>query len=62
MVCLICRKHGGEGPLVGPRVWHDDLVVVTHHPAGFPGHLLVDSRRHAPELADLASRLAEHFR
>ncbi|AXX31799.1 hypothetical protein APASM_4434 [Actinosynnema pretiosum subsp. pretiosum] len=43
-------------------MWHDDLVVVTHHPAGFPGHLLVDSRRHAPELADLASRLAEHFR
>ncbi|GAA2683619.1 MULTISPECIES: HIT family protein [Actinosynnema] len=59
MTCLICRKHRGDGPLVGPEVWRGDLVVVTCHPAGFPGHLLVDSRRHAPGLADLTDAEAE---
>lgn len=27
--CLICRKHRGSGPLVGPVVHEDDVVVVT---------------------------------
>lgn len=55
--CLICAKHRGEGPLVAPLVWEDDLVVVCHIPAGderaFLGHVIVESRRHAAYLDGL---------
>ncbi|PPK92669.1 diadenosine tetraphosphate (Ap4A) HIT family hydrolase [Kineococcus xinjiangensis] len=50
--CAICAKHRGEGPLVGPLVWSDDLVVVSHRPVSSPGtgvapgYLFVESRRH----------------
>ncbi|WP_345711094.1 histidine triad (HIT) protein [Kineococcus glutinatus] len=50
--CAICAKHQGLGPLAGPIVWEDELVVVTHRPAGDPGgrgvagYLFVESRRH----------------
>src|SRR5690242_2465901 len=48
--CLICAKHRGVGPLVGPAVWADDLVVVTHRPGTFPGYLFVETRRHVASL------------
>jgi ATP adenylyltransferase len=56
--CPICAKHQGEGPLVGPTVWQDDLVIVTHRPLGadgrvFLGYLFLETRRHAPALDDL---------
>jgi len=55
--CPICAKHRGEGPLVGPEVWRDELVVVSQpaQAAGPPllGHLFVETRRHAPYLDDL---------
>jgi len=57
--CLICRKHAGEGPLVAPMVWSDDVIVVTHIPpvgdetSAFVGHLVVETRRHAPYIDDL---------
>ncbi len=56
--CLICAKHRGEGPLVGPQVWQDDHVVVSHRPVGgdgtvFLGYLFVETRRHAAYLDEL---------
>ena len=50
--CAICAKHRGEGPLAGPLLWSDDLVVVTHRPVGgpaarvVPGYLFIETRRH----------------
>ncbi|NES30306.1 histidine triad (HIT) protein [Micromonospora terminaliae] len=56
--CLICQKHRGEGALVGPLVWEDRDVIVTHRPAAedsptFLGYLFVETRRHAPSLDTL---------
>ena len=56
--CPICAKHRGEGPLGGVRVWEDEHVVVFHAPAGFVGHLFVETKRHAPYLADLTEEEA----
>src|SRR5690606_21896417 len=56
-LCPICDKHRGLGPLVGPVIFADDLVAVTHRPldqrAPVPGYLFVETIRHAPTLADL---------
>ncbi|MFI7195525.1 HIT family protein [Nocardia nova] len=56
--CLICEKHGGIGRSVGPVIYADDLVVVTHRPLSegvpMPGYLFVETVRHAPTLADLS--------
>jgi len=57
--CLICAKHQGSGPLVGPVVWADDLVVVSHRPGEVLGYLFVETRRHAAALADLTVPEAE---
>lgn len=57
--CLICDKHQGEGPLFGPVVWGDDLVVVNHRPAlgqertAYLGYLFVETRRHVPAIDQL---------
>ena len=62
--CLICAKHRGEGPLVGPRVWEDEHMLVSHRPVGEDGttvlgYLYVETRRHVPYLADLSDAEAE---
>src|ERR687890_219770 len=44
--CLICRKHRGEGPLVGPVVHVDEHVSVSHRATGALGYVFVESRRH----------------
>jgi diadenosine tetraphosphate (Ap4A) HIT family hydrolase len=48
--CPICAKHRGKGPLVGPLVWEDDHVLVTHLPLALEptafGYLFVETRRH----------------
>lgn len=55
--CLICDKHRGVGRLVGPVLYADDLVVVTHRPltesTPMPGYLFVETVRHTPTLADM---------
>jgi ATP adenylyltransferase len=55
--CLICAKHRGEGPLVGPEIWRDDLVAVSHASLGeggpVLGYLFVETLRHVPYLDDL---------
>ncbi|MFE9323824.1 HIT family protein [Nocardia sp. NPDC052278] len=55
--CPICDKHRGIGALVGPVIYADDLVLVTHRPltegTPVPGYLFVETRRHAPTLSTL---------
>ena len=50
--CPICAAHCGEGDLVAPLVWRDDLVWVRHLVNGSApvmlGHLVVETDRHAP--------------
>jgi diadenosine tetraphosphate (Ap4A) HIT family hydrolase len=57
--CLICAKHRGEGPLVGPVVWSDDLVVVSHRPGAVLGYLFVETHRHVATLDALTVAEAE---
>lgn len=59
MDCLICAKHQGAGPLVGPVIWADDRVVVTHRLSDangtcYPGYLFIETRRHVASLDQLA--------
>jgi diadenosine tetraphosphate (Ap4A) HIT family hydrolase len=60
--CIVCRKHAGELPLPGGFLHEDELVLASHvfdlEGAGAPtylGHLIVESRRHVPSLADLTA-------
>lgn len=57
--CLICAKHRGSGPLVGPVVWSSDLVVVSHRPVGMLGRVFVETRRHVATLDSLTVAEAE---
>ncbi|MEV6242581.1 HIT domain-containing protein [Lentzea sp. NPDC051838] len=57
--CLVCAKHRGVGPLVGPVVFEDDLVVVSHRPGDVLGYLFVETRRHVPYLDELTVEEAE---
>ena len=57
--CLICAKHRGSGPLAGPMVFEDDLVVVSHEPGEVLGHLFVETRRHVATLDLLTVAEAE---
>lgn len=57
--CLICQKHRGEGPLVGPLVHRDALLVVTHRAAGSLGYVFVETRRHVSSLDELTDSEAE---
>ncbi|GAA1835856.1 HIT family protein [Microlunatus capsulatus] len=59
--CLICRKHRGEGPLVGPVVHVDEHVSVSHRATGALGYVFVESRRHVPYLDGLTDTEAEAF-
>ncbi|KAA8884461.1 HIT domain-containing protein [Nocardia colli] len=55
--CAICAKHQGIGPLVGPVIFENDLIIVTHRPldqaSPIPGYLFIETRRHTPTLATL---------
>ena len=60
--CPICAGHRGEGDLVAPVVWRDDLVWVKHlvnRPGPLTlGHLLVETDRHAPYVDSLTDQEA----
>ncbi|MDX8143825.1 hypothetical protein SK854_16990 [Lentzea sp. BCCO 10_0061] len=56
---LICAKHLGSGPLAGPVVFADDLVVVSHRPGEVLGYLFVETRRHVAALDLLTVTEAE---
>jgi ATP adenylyltransferase len=71
--CPLCEKHRGEGLLVGPVIYQDDLVHVAHRATGPLGYVFIDAQRHVPYLGDLtddeaaavgraASRLAAGLR
>jgi ATP adenylyltransferase len=51
--CLICQKHRGDGPLVGPLIHQDALLVVTHRAVGSLGYVFVETRRHLSALDQL---------
>lgn len=54
--CPICDKHAGRGPLAGPLLYEDDLVLVYHAPpasvGGYLGYTFVETRRHVRGLAE----------
>ena len=50
--------------MVGPKVWEDEHLLISHRPVGedgtaILGYLYVETRRHVPYLADLTDREAE---
>ena len=59
--CLICRKQRGDFYVPGGAIYADDLVYCSHahlsgdQPAVYLGWLTVETRRHAPGLADLTN-------
>ena len=57
--CTICRKHRGEGPLVGSLVYQDDLLFVTHRAVGSLGYVFVETQRHVTSLDELTDPEAE---
>ena len=53
--CPICQKHRGHGPLVGPVIYADELLHVSHRAPGSSergalGHVFVETRRRVPSL------------
>lgn len=57
--CAICAKHRGTGPLVSPRIFEDDFVVVSHRPPpphgrSVPGYVFIETRRHVSGLPSLS--------
>ena len=64
--CAICQKHAGGGPLKGLLVGRTPRFWVWHAPSESDGrtrlgHLIVESDRHAPYLADLTPEEASEF-
>lgn len=57
--CPICRKHRGEGELLGPVLLEDGLVVAALRADGPPGYAFVETRRHVGGLEDLTPEEAE---
>lgn len=62
--CFVCRKHQMGAEAEGGVVYDDGVVFVGHVHAVkaatvYPGHLVVEPRRHAPGLGDLNDDEAE---
>jgi diadenosine tetraphosphate (Ap4A) HIT family hydrolase len=63
--CFVCRKHRGEVAVPGGVIYEDDLIYVSHaqlwgdETDHYLGHLFVEPKRHAPELADLTEEEAQ---
>jgi diadenosine tetraphosphate (Ap4A) HIT family hydrolase len=56
MDCFICRKHAGEvAPAPGGWIYEDERWRVCHAPLAMsvPGQLLVESRRHFLDFAEM---------
>lgn len=58
--CAICQKHQGTGPLKGSLVGRTHQFWIWHAPPESDGrtrlgHLIVESDRHVPYLADLTA-------
>ena len=65
--CLVCRKQRGEQPAPGGVLYEDDLVYASHVyvPAGrgdvYLGWLVLEPKRHAPNLQDLTADEAQRI-
>lgn len=57
--CVICQKHRGQGPLVGPLIFQDDLVFVAHRAVGSLGYVFVETQWHVGSLDELTDAEAE---
>ena len=63
--CFVCRKHRGEISVPGGVIYEDDLIYISHaqlwgdEKEHYLGHLIVEPKRHAPELADLTREEAQ---
>jgi len=56
--CFICSKHWGEIVIPGGAIYEDDLLYAGHvgtqeGQAAYLGYIMVETKRHAPGLADL---------
>lgn len=57
--CFICRKHRGDVSVPGGAIYEDELIYAGHaqlrdgHTTAYLGYLMVETKRHAPGLADL---------
>jgi histidine triad (HIT) family protein len=62
--CYVCQKHQGLQAVPGGPIYQDALVYAGHAriPAGeetaYLGYLMVEPKRHVPDLADLTDREA----
>jgi len=61
--CLVCQEISGEVQVPGGYLHSDNRTLVFHAPPVrsakvYPGHLLVTSRRHALDYADLSDEEA----
>lgn len=56
--CPICAKHRGEGSLVGPVIFADELIMITHRATGSLGYAFIETRRHVPYVDELSDEEA----
>ena len=63
--CLVCQKQRGERPAPGGILYQDDLVYASHvylpedRSDVYLGWLVLEPKRHAPNLADLTADEAQ---
>lgn len=57
--CFICRKHQDTTSIPGGAIYEDDLLYAGHiqiqpdAESAYLGYLMLETKRHAPSLADL---------
>ncbi|WP_226658986.1 HIT family protein [Pseudalkalibacillus hwajinpoensis] len=63
--CFVCRKHADLLELAGGTIYEDEYVYVGHIYRGgkptYPGHVMIDLKRHVPSLADMTEEEASAF-
>ncbi len=63
--CMVCRKQHGEILIPGGPIFENELIFISHAlPFGkekdhYLGHVLIETRRHVPELSQLKESEAE---
>jgi histidine triad (HIT) family protein len=63
--CVVCRKHKGEIDIPGAVIHQNALIFISHaqlwqnEKEHYLGHVLIESKRHVAELADLSEQEAQ---
>ncbi len=63
--CLVCRKHRGEIAVPGGVIFENPLIYIAHaqlwgkETDHYLGHVIIETRRHVAELADLTEPEAQ---